>query len=60
MRSHEDSLKKVRTEKNSSKEEKRINFIERILTEMNDKEKRLVVLYTQTVVSSHRIGIQII
>ena len=48
----EDNIKKVKTEIKKSVEEKYKNVIERLTTEMNDKEKRLVDISTLTGVSN--------
>ena len=48
----EDNLKKLKTEIKKSIEEKYKNVIERLTTEMNDKEKRLVDISTLTGVSN--------
>ena len=48
----EDNRKKLKTEIRKSLEEKYKNVIERLTTEMNDKEKRYVDTSTQAVVSN--------
>lgn len=48
---NEDNLKKFKTEVKKSKKENKV-FIEKILTQMNDKGKHLVDLSTQTGVSN--------
>ena len=48
----EDNLKKLKTEIRKSVEGKYKNFIERLTTEMNDKEKCLVDISTLTGVSN--------
>ena len=49
---NEDNLKKFKTEVKKSKKENNKVFIEKILTQMNDKGKHLVDLSTQTGVSN--------
>ena len=44
---YEDNLRKLKTEIKKSKQENYKNVADRIITEINDKEKRLVVLSTQ-------------
>ena len=44
---YEDNLRKLKTEIKKSKQENYKNVADRIITENNDKEKRLVVLSTQ-------------
>ena len=48
----EDNIKKLKTEIKKSIEEKYKNIIERLTTEMNDKEKHLVDISTLTGVSN--------
>ena len=48
----EDNIKKVKTEIKKPIEEKYKNAIERLTTEINDKEKRLVDISTVTGVSN--------
>ena len=48
----EDNRNKLKTEIKMSLEEKYKNLIERLTTEMNDKEKRYVDTYTLAVVSN--------
>ena len=43
---HEDNLKKLKLKINKTKEGNYKNVTERITTEMNNKEKRLVVIST--------------
>ena len=45
---YEDNLRKLKTEIKKSKQENCKNVADRIITEISDKEKRLVVLSTQT------------
>ena len=44
---YEDNLRKLKTEIKKSKQENYKNVADRIITEINDIEKRLVVLSTQ-------------